>query len=129
MKLGNKSNETPIKDIIPVGNGTTNVKAIVEEDTKIEGKINSDIELIIKGKIMGEIFSKVGVTVDKMGTVSGEINAESVSIAGILEGLLNISNTTILKSSAMIKADISTKILTIEEGAIFTGKCKMTERK
>jgi cytoskeletal protein CcmA (bactofilin family) len=127
MKFGNKTDENQVNNITSNNIVTGNQNSVIAEDTAIEGIINSDMEIIIQGKITGKIFSKNKVTVDETGSINGEINAEFITVAGKVDGSLNASNSTILSSRAVIKGDISTKILIIDEGALFSGKCKMVE--
>lgn len=98
---------------------------MIGSGTKISGNIETNGDIRIDGEIEGNILSKGKVVVGPNGKVKGEVNCSNSEISGILEGKILVSELLSLKSSSKLLGDIETAKLTIEPGAIFTGKCKM----
>lgn len=98
---------------------------MIGSGTKISGNIETNGDIRIDGEIEGNIFSKGKVVVCPNGRVKGEVNCSNAEVSGSLEGKILVSELLSLKSSSKLFGDIETAKLTIEPGAIFTGKCQM----
>jgi cytoskeletal protein CcmA (bactofilin family) len=97
---------------------------IVSRDVKIEGKVTSTGNIRIDGEIQGDIFSESNITIGEGAKVKGQINANGITIGGKVSGIVRAKDKIILDSKSILKGDIFTKNLVIEEGAKFDGKCK-----
>lgn len=93
--------------------------------TKIIGNIETTESIRIDGDIEGNITSKGKVVVGSSGKVKGIINCSNSEVSGTIEGKVKVSELLSLKASSKLFGDINTAKLTIEPGAIFTGKCDM----
>ncbi|WP_083631252.1 bactofilin family protein [Labilibacter marinus] len=109
-----KSNETPIHQANVIGPGT-----------KIVGNIETNENFRIDGDIEGNIVSNGRVVIGTKGKVKGEVNCLNAEVEGVLEGKLNVKELLSLKATSKLLGDINTSKLTIEPGAVFTGKCQM----
>ncbi len=93
--------------------------------TKISGNIETTESIRIDGEIEGNISSKGRVVIGPNGKIKGEVVCSNSEISGILEGKIKVSELLSLKASSKLFGEIFTKKLSIEPGAIFTGKCDM----
>jgi len=93
--------------------------------TKIIGNIEATESLRIEGIIEGNIVSKGKVVVGTQGKVKGEVNCLNAEIERVLDGKIMVKELLSLKATSKLLGDIETNKLTIEPGAIFTGKCQM----
>ncbi len=98
---------------------------MIGSGTKISGNIETNGDIRIDGEIEGNILSKGKVVVGPNGRVKGEINCANSEISGNIEGKILVSELLSLKASSKVLGDVITSKLTIEPGAIFTGKCEM----
>ncbi len=110
-------------------NGYSEDVSILSHGVNIEGKISSNGNVRIDGKVIGDVDIKGNLTLGSSSEVKGQINAKNMTVSGKVEGTLNINEKLILESSSNISGDIITKILVIEEGAKFDGKSSMTKTK
>ncbi|MCW3806436.1 bactofilin family protein [Plebeiibacterium marinum] len=98
---------------------------MIGSGTKISGNIETNGDIRIDGEIEGNILSKGKVVVGPNGMVKGEINCANSEVSGKIEGKVLVSELLSLKASSNVFGDINTAKLTIEPGAVFTGKCDM----
>ena len=56
------------------------------------------------------------------GVVKGTVKAKDLTVAGRMQGEIEVSNRLKVKNSANLKANISTRFLDWEEGALLEGE-------
>jgi cytoskeletal protein CcmA (bactofilin family) len=103
----------------PVAASTRNV---LSTDVEIKGIVKFSNDLVVDGKIDGEIHSDGSLTVGENARIKAEIKTATVVVYGKVHGNLTASDRVELKSSAEVIGDIKAKTLSIEAGAIFIGK-------
>jgi len=113
-----KSVTAPVRTSSPM---STN-KNILSSDVEIKGSLKFSNDLIIDGKIEGEVTSDGSLTVGENAFVQGEIRTKSVVLFGRVQGNITVSERCELKSSAVLEGDVVAGTLAIEEGATFMGK-------
>jgi len=104
-------------------------KNILSSDVEIKGSIKFQNELIIDGKIEGEIVSTGILTVGENAEVRGEIKTKSVTVLGKVHGNITVDERCELKTRAQLIGDLKAARLMIEEGATFVGKSEVTPNK
>jgi len=101
------------------GTGTRNV---LSSDVEIKGTVKFTNDLVVDGKIEGEIASDGNLTVGENARIKAEIKTGTVIIYGKVHGNISVTDRVELKASAEVVGDIKAKTLAIEAGAIFVGK-------
>lgn len=104
-------------------------KNILSKDVEIKGNIRFTNELIIDGKIEGEIHSDGVLTVGENADIRGEVKTKSVTVLGKVVGNITVSERAELKARAHLVGDLKAARLVIEEGATFVGKSEVTTQK
>ena len=79
-------------------------------------------DLVVDGKVEGEIQSDGNLTVGENARLKAEIKTGTVVVYGKIYGNLTVTDRVDLKASAEVIGDIKAKTLAIEAGAIFVGK-------
>jgi len=79
-------------------------------------------DLVVDGKIEGEISSDGNLTIGENARIKAEIKTSTIVVYGKVHGNLTATDRIELKASAEVIGDIKTKTLSIEAGAIFVGK-------
>ncbi|MDP9291653.1 MAG: polymer-forming cytoskeletal protein [Verrucomicrobiota bacterium] len=115
----------PVKNMAEV-NATKN---ILSNDVEIKGSIKFQNELIIDGRVEGEINSPGVLTVGENAEIRGEIKTKSVTVLGKVHGNITVDERCELKTRAQLIGDLKAARLTIEEGATFVGKSEVTPNK
>jgi len=101
-------------------------KNILSKDVEIKGSIKFTNELIIDGKIEGEIISDGILTVGENADIRGEIKTKSVTVLGKIHGNITVAERCELKARAQLVGDLKAARVIIEEGATFVGKSEVS---
>lgn len=108
-------------------NGYSEDVSILSDGVNIEGKITSNGNVRIDGKINGDVIVKGNLTLGSAAEIKGHVSAKNMTASGKVEGILKIEEKLTLEATSIIKGDIITKILVVIEGAKFDGKSSMTQ--
>ena len=105
---------------------STTGKNLLSADVEIKGSIKFQNELIIDGKVEGEITSTGVLTVGENAEIRGEIKTKSVTVLGKVHGNITVDERCELKGRAVLQGDLKAARLVIEDGATFVGKSEVT---
>ena len=101
-------------------------KDILSSDVEIKGSIKFQKELLIDGKVEGEIHSEGVLTIGENADIRGEIKTKSITVFGKVQGNITVTERCELKSKCTLQGDLKAARLVIEEGATFIGKSEVT---
>ena len=106
------------------GSGATGASGrnVLSTDVEIKGTVKFSNDLVVDGKIEGNINSDGSLTVGENARIKAEIKTRSVIIYGKVHGNIEVTDTVELKANAELVGDIKAASLSIESGAIFLGK-------
>jgi cytoskeletal protein CcmA (bactofilin family) len=101
-------------------------KDVLSSDVEIKGSIKFQKELLIDGKVEGEINSDGVLTIGENADIRGEIKTKSITVYGKVQGNITVGERCELKSRCALQGDLKAARLVIEEGATFIGKSEVT---
>jgi cytoskeletal protein CcmA (bactofilin family) len=101
-------------------------KDVLSSDVEIKGSIKFQKELLIDGKVEGEINSEGVLTIGENADIRGEIKTKSITVFGKVQGNITVTERCELKSKCTLQGDLKAARLIIEEGATFVGKSEVT---
>jgi cytoskeletal protein CcmA (bactofilin family) len=101
-------------------------KDVLSSDVEIKGTIKFQKELLIDGKVEGDINSDGALTVGENADIRAEIKTKSITIYGKVQGNITVSERCELKSKCTLQGDLKAARLIIEEGATFIGKSEVS---
>lgn len=104
---------------------STKVDTVIGKDTSINGTVEAKGILRVEGKITGKLNVNGDIIVAGSGAVEAEVKCRSISIAGSLRGNVEASGILEIEPSGKLFGDISVAKLSIGDGAVFQGVCKM----
>lgn len=91
----------------------------------IRGKLRSDEDLVVKGRIDAEITSSKALTIDNSGIVNADVQVESVRVSGVLVGNITAASRSEISSDGRVVGDILAPKIVISDGAAFRGRIDM----
>jgi cytoskeletal protein CcmA (bactofilin family) len=100
---------------------------LVGEGTVFDGTLRAESDVRASGRIVGRLEVEGKAIVAESGVVEGEVVATNADVAGQVQGEIHVSERLVLKSTARVDGNIQTDRLVVEEGAVFTGECRMGE--
>jgi len=99
-----------------------NAANVLASGIEITGSIKFSTDMIIDGKIDGEIISEKGkVTIGENANIKGDVKAGEVKLYGKVDGKIT-SERCELKTKSILNGDIKTKMLNMEDGAKLSGR-------
>jgi cytoskeletal protein CcmA (bactofilin family) len=109
-------------------NSSRAAKCALSSGVKIKGSITFQKELVIDGKVQGQIISDGVLTIGENADMRGEIKVKSVTVYGKVHGNITAERCE-LKSKCTLEGDLKAARLIIEEGATFIGSSQNTAGK
>ncbi|MFH1715630.1 MAG: polymer-forming cytoskeletal protein [Elusimicrobiota bacterium] len=120
MAFGNNKSQEKQKKPLP------KIETIIGHDTKIKGDIIMPLgSLRVDGFVEGANIECEGIILGEKGNIKGNIKAQIVVIAGVIEGDIYASERLEILLNAKVIGDVTTGNLSIAEGSTFEGNCKM----
>lgn len=108
---------------------SSSLGTILAPEIDITGDINVSGNIIVFGKVTGDIVSTGIVNTAKGSRVTGNIKAKSTNISGEVTGNIEVEKKVVLGTTCTLNGNIEAAIITIEEGAKFDGLCSMLKTK
>ncbi|MGC3982356.1 MAG: polymer-forming cytoskeletal protein [Steroidobacteraceae bacterium] len=99
-------------------------ESVLSAELTIEGKIEGAGHVRIAGRFKGDIQVQGNVTIEQGATVTGEVKAEVVIIAGQLDGNVDASNRVELLTTGLLNGDLKAGSLTVAAGSRMRGRAE-----
>ncbi len=100
-------------------------RAYLDRGSKISGKLSFEGPARIDGEVDGEIVAKESLMIGEMATITAQIRAASIVVAGKVSGDITGSQRIEIRPSAKVAGNLAAPVLVIQEGALFEGHCTM----
>lgn len=121
------NNKKSSQTIIETSSSTKADTTIIGSSSSFDGKLISTGIVRVDGILSGELEVDGNIIVGENGYIKGNIKSDKVVIAGKVEGNVYSSGSLELTSSGKLYGDIEVRNVTIEDGAVFEGKCTMIQ--
>lgn len=109
--------------------GTVNeFETVIGPSIKVKGDFNGQGNIIVEGVVEGSLKTNGNLEVGKTAQITANIEAKEAKIGGQVAGNIKIKGFLEITATAKIFGDIETSGLSIERGAVFNGKCAMTDQ-
>ena len=105
--------------------GEIKTLAFLAKETVIEGKMTFEGEFRFDGKFEGEMFGGGTLIVGETAVVKGKIRVNTIVINGLVEGEVHAKRLVEIHSTGKLYGTLVTPTLTVIEGGILEGHCKM----
>ena len=91
----------------------------------IKGKLKSDEDLIVKGRIEAEISSSKALLVENSGIIKANVRVKSARISGVLVGNITADERVEIAPDGRMVGDVTAPKIIINDGAAFRGRIDM----
>jgi cytoskeletal protein CcmA (bactofilin family) len=102
---------------------------VIGAKTVINGEITGDEDVMIEGRVEGQIRISRDVRVGASGVVKATIEAASVVVSGEVVGDCSATSRVEIQASGKLTGNIRAPKIVISEGAMFKGNSDMSSRK
>ena len=105
-----------------------NIKAFLGAGSEFEGRMVFNESMRLDGAFRGEIASKDLLIVGDKANLQAEVMVGTLLVSGRFRGSIKAMVRVELRAPAQVDGDIEAPAISIEDGVIFNGTIKMTER-
>lgn len=116
--VGDKSTKT-------LGPRHDQVNGLLDKGCSFEGKLTFDGTVQINGEFRGEIYSDGTLIIGADAQLNAGIFVDTLVVYGKVEGRIESRTRVEMRGTAMVLADVTTRHLSVEDGVIFQGMCRM----
>ncbi len=99
------------------------INTIIGKGSEVEGRLSVQNSVRVDGRLKGELKCSGLLVIGEEGYVEANIQAKEVVVGGKVQGSVEASHKVVLQSSASVIGDLKTRLLVVEEGAVFQGNC------
>lgn len=99
--------------------------AVISAGSKLNGNFSSSENIRFDGFIQGNLSCEKKLVIGRDGRVEGDIKAKEAFIMGQVTGNINVPGALHLEKHAAVRGNILAGIISIEDGAIYDGTCKV----
>ena len=94
---------------------------VIGQGITIRGNLSGSEPLIIKGVVEGTISLDNHLTVETTGKLVADIDVETVTVHGEMEGNINAQEMVAICAGAKVVGNVSAPRVVIDDGAVFKG--------
>jgi len=102
---------------------------VIGTKTTVKGEISGDEEILVEGRVEGQIKINKDLRVGPGGVVKATVDAQSVVVSGELIGDCQAAHRVEIQATGRLTGNIRAPRVVIAEGAVFKGNSDMTGRK
>lgn len=97
------------------------VRTEISEGTQIRGRLSGAEDVLVNGRIDGEVDLDGELTVGPEGILKADVNATRVVVKGVVAGDISASESVALVDGCKVVGDVRAPVVQITEGARFSG--------
>ncbi len=102
---------------------------VIAQGVVMTGKVVAEGDMMIAGKIEGEIHSKQQIIVAETGIIKGLVHCKSAIILGTVEGDIHATDQLTIEETGKLIGDITTNSFNNRPGGFFEGYSHMAKEK
>ncbi|MCT7940320.1 MULTISPECIES: bactofilin family protein [Shewanella] len=95
--------------------------SFIAQGCELTGDFNFNGDVMISGKILGDIFTQGNLVVEAGGEINGDIQCQDISITGLVKGTVQCQKLHI-SSTGLFEGDAYCEKLEVIDGGQFLGQ-------
>lgn len=105
------------------------IESILAQGVEFQGELSFNHGLRVDGVVRGKVRSEACLMVGPTGKVEAEVHIQRAMINGEFRGILRAVERVEIHKEGRVYGDLYTPCLIIEAGAVFDGKCNMSDER
>ena len=105
------------------------IQSLLGEGVEMTGELSFTHGLRVDGIVRGKVRSEGSLVIGSKGRVEAEVIIQRISINGEFRGAIHAVDRVEIHKDGRVYGEIYTPCLIIEAGALFEGKCNMSDQK
>jgi cytoskeletal protein CcmA (bactofilin family) len=101
---------------------TSESSSVLGRGARVRGRVSGDGDLRVEGQIEGDVTLSGELSIDETGSITGDVDVASVTIAGALQGNVAARGAVTIRAGAKVEGSMSGAEVSLEEGASFAGR-------
>ena len=104
-------------------NGSINCQKKLIAGGSVDGDIHAAEIFINKANVDGNVISEGNLKIGSGSVIVGDVYGQTAVIAGAVKGEIDIKGTVIIDNTAVIRGNIKSRSVQINNGAVIEGFC------
>jgi cytoskeletal protein CcmA (bactofilin family) len=100
--------------------------SIIGSGISVDGDIEADVDLKIRGKVLGNVRC-AALVLGEQGEIRGDVIADRVRLSGLVEGAIETGDLA-LDEGARVKGDVTYSRIKMVKGAVVQGRMSHVPR-
>ena len=100
-------------------------RASIGPGTKVSGRVSGDGDLLVEGRVDGDVALHGHLTVGVGGTVAAPISVATLTVEGAVEGDVVATGAVTVRSGGTLRGNVRAEGIALEDGARFSGRIEM----
>jgi cytoskeletal protein CcmA (bactofilin family) len=117
------------KDVTPTGTpDISNIReglTLLGKKLNVHGNVSGEDDIQLLGIHIGDFNLKGDLNIHQSAKIVGNVRAINISVGGTVEGNLTATKKLNILNTAVVKGNIITPLISIQEGAQFIGHVSM----
>ena len=101
---------------------TSESTSVLGRGARVRGRVSGDGDLRVEGQIEGGVTLSGELAIDETSSITGDIDAASVTIAGVLLGNVVAHGAVMIRAGARVEGNMGGAEVSLDEGASFVGR-------
>ncbi len=120
------NNEKDAKKSGGLSMGDGDNETVIGASVKVDGDFTSEGNVLVQGIVNGSLKTTGDLRIEEGAKVKADVEAANAIVSGSIKGNVTVQSNLELGASASIEGDITTKVLSIEPGAVLHGHCAVS---
>lgn len=95
--------------------------AVLGQGLRVRGRVHGEGDLRIEAQVEGDVTVSGALELGEGSVVRGSVSAETVTVAGVLDGDVRARGNVVVLANGALRGDIDGAGLVLEEGGQFHG--------
>jgi cytoskeletal protein CcmA (bactofilin family) len=108
-----------------MGDSMSDTLCTVGEGIQIRGNLSGSGDLVVRGRVEGQISLDNHLTIEESGFVMANVTVQSITVNGTIQGDVEATDTVAISAGASMRGDIRAQEVEIADGASFQGRLEM----